>query len=208
MFELLIGKDIILRKAVLSDLNNIYENVWSNKNLFTYTFFKPSFTKEEAKLRLNKTIEYQKHNFSYFICLRDTDEAIGFCGVKKDNNSYQETGIIISDKYQNKGFGKQVLKLLLELVFVNLKGKEFIYCVDKKNIISQKLCLSYNFELFDEQIIENKVILFYTLNRASYKVNKTNHLKRKCLTGEDVDLMNDKKTLKHHNVCDNHWDGA
>lgn len=209
MFELLIGKNIILRKAVLSDLDNIYNNVWSDDNLFTYMFVQYSKTKEEAEERLIKTITYQKNNYAYFICLRDTDEVIGFCGLKKENNNqYRETGICISTKYQNLGFGKQVLKLLLDLVFINLKGQEFIYCADKRNIKSQKLCLNYSFELFDKQIIDDKEILFYRLNRLKYLNNKKKSYKTKCLTGEDVDLINEKKGIKHRNICDNHWDGA
>ena len=40
-------------------------------------------TIEEAKVRLDKTINFQKENYGYFICLKDTNEPVGFVVIKE-----------------------------------------------------------------------------------------------------------------------------
>lgn len=209
MYEVLIGKDIILRKATNKDLDSIYKNVWSDKELFEYMNYSPTISIEEAKIRLEKSIEFQKHNYAYFICLKENDSAIGFCGIKKINDiQIEETGICIAKKYQKKGYGKQVLKLLLNLSFVNLKAKEFLYFVNENNIASQKLCLSFAFNRDLNYKNDNKILL-YVLNKSDYiNKNKVKKVKFNNLTGEDIELLKEKKKIKNINVCDNHWDGA
>lgn len=208
MYELLVGKDIILRKANDNDLNNIYNNVWEDETLFKYMHYSNTKTLGEAQIRLQKSIEFQKNNYAYFICLRKNDEAIGFCGVKKINEyQVQEIGICISKRHQQCSYGKQALKLLLALTFNNLKAKEFLYYTNKDNIPSIKLCESFRFVKNVEYNANDNIIL-YTLSKTIYYKNKT-HIKKKIdLTGEDIQLLNENKNIKHNNVCDNHWDGA
>lgn len=208
MYDLLIGKDIILRKANINDLNNIYNNVWKDETIFKYMNYSSTKTLEEAKIRLDKSIEFQKNNYAYFICLRNNDEAIGFCGIKKVNETQvEEIGICISQIYQHHSYGKQTLKLLLALTFNNLKAQEFLYYVHQDNTPSIKLCLSFGFEK-NINYKANDNILLYSLTRSKYYKNKPNTHKVNNLTGEDIQLLNESKVIKHINICDNHWDGA
>lgn len=145
-------KRLILRKAKKSDLEKIYENVWSVKELTKYMLWEVSKSKEEAEERLNKTIKYQKDNYAYFICLKETDEPIGFVGIKEvSKNVYSDTGLCISLNNQNKGFGKEVLKAILNLVFNELNGEKFIYSCMRENINSRKLCESFNFTYYKSE---------------------------------------------------------
>ena len=73
MEEVFVGKTILIRKAKLSDLESAYKNIWSDDTLFQYMFYDSTKTLEEAKARLNRTIEYQKTHYAYFICLKETD---------------------------------------------------------------------------------------------------------------------------------------
>lgn len=208
MYDLLIGKDIILRKANDNDLNNIYNNVWKDETLFKHMHYSNTKTLDEAKIRLQKSIEFQKNNYAYFICLRKNDEAIGFCGVEKINEyQVQEIGICISKRHQQHSYGKQVLKLLLALTFNNLKAKEFLYYTNKDNIPSIKLCESFGFVKNEKYNAKDNIIL-YTLLKTNYSIKRTNLKKINNLTGEDIHLLNENKNIKHNNVCDSHWDGA
>ena len=163
---------LILRKSKLSDLDNIYNNVWSDTSIADNMLWKVTKTKEEAINRLNRTINYQKDHYSYFICLKDTDEAIGFIGVFEcDKHIYEDTGICIATKYQNHGYGKEVLKALINLVFNILDGKTFLYSCFRENIVSKKLCTSLGFIYKESKTTirkhDNKefIVDYYVLNK-------------------------------------------
>ena len=66
--KMLYTKHLILRKAQKSDLYDIFNNIWSDKNIYENMFFEPTTNIEEAKKRLNRTIEYQNNNYAYFVC--------------------------------------------------------------------------------------------------------------------------------------------
>ena len=138
---------IILRKARLEDLDSMWNNIWQDKELAKFMLWKPVENIEEAKIRLQKTIEYQKSNLAFYICLEETDEVIGFLGaVDTGDCIFEDTGICIASKYQGKGFGKQAMQLLLKMIFEELGGKEFIYSCFEENKKSQRLCESLGFE--------------------------------------------------------------
>ena len=163
---------LILRKAKLSDLNNIYNNVWSDSSIADNMLWKVTENKEKAEDRLNKTINYQRDHYAYFICLKDTDEVIGFVGIfEKEKNIYEDTGLCISKKYQSNGYGKEVLKVIIDLVFNKLTGKKFLYSCFSTNIKSRKLCTSLGFKFgYSENTIrkyDNKgfIVDYYYLDR-------------------------------------------
>lgn len=77
---------------------------------------------------------------------KETDEAIGFAGIKKVSNSdYAESGLCIARKCQGKGYGKELLLLLLSIVFDELHGDKFIYAAMEGNTVSINLCRSCGF---------------------------------------------------------------
>lgn len=173
---------LLLRKAKMGDLEKIFKNVWSVKKLTKYMLWEVSKTKEEAKERLNNTIKYQKNNYAYFICLKETDEPIGFVGIKEvSKNVYADTGLCISLNNQNKGLGKEVLKALLDFVFYNLNGEKFIYSCMRENVNSKKLCESFNFIYYKS---EHKIRDYdrmeyiddnYYLLKEDYNLKKENY---------------------------------
>jgi hypothetical protein len=55
-------KKIILRKARAEDLDSMWNNIWRDKE---FMLWKPVENIEEAKIRLQKTIEYQKSNLAF-----------------------------------------------------------------------------------------------------------------------------------------------
>ena len=140
-------KNVILRKAKPTDLDSMWNNIWQDKELAKYMLWKPAENYEEAKIRLEKTIEYQKSNLAFYICLEETDEVVGFLGAMDTGNGvYEDCGLCIASKYQRNGYGKQALQILLKMIFEELGGKEFIYSCFEENIASQKLCESLGFE--------------------------------------------------------------
>ena len=169
---------LILRKAKASDLYLIWNNVWIDESIAKNMLWKVTKTKEEALKRLERTIKYQKENYAYFICLKGTDEPIGFAGIKeKETGIYEESGICIATKYQAKGYAKEVLSALLDLVFNKLDGEKFIYGCFHTNDNSRKVCLSHGFKyLNSEEIVREydqmKIIVDnYYLDKDMYFKN-------------------------------------
>ena len=149
MIEKLETENLVLRKAQLSDLDSIYKNIWSNSSLAKNMLWTPLYNLEESKTRLEKTIEFQSKNNVFFVCLKDTDEVIGFAGVVQSQETpdiYEDCGICIASKYQHKGYGKEVVRALAFLIFNELGGLKFHYSCFKENKASARLAESLGFK--------------------------------------------------------------
>lgn len=183
MFDLLIGENIILRKAKEKDYESMLNNVWGDEEVYKWMLYTPIKTIEDAKERLNRSIIFQKDHYAYFVALKDTDEAIGLCGIKEyEPNRWEECGICIGTKYQHKGYGKEILSLLLDLAFNKLNANEFRYGYYPDNIESKKLAEHFNF-IFDskEEMIrtwdqEKKIIDLCLLKKEDYIKDLLNKL--------------------------------
>lgn len=140
------AKHIYLKKASMDDTAAMYQNVWSDRDISRYMNFKPIDNLDDAKIMMEQSIEYQKHSMSFLVYDKETDEAIGFAGIKKVSESdYAESGLCIARKCQGKGYGKELLLLLLNIVFDELHGDKFIYAAMKENVVSINLCRACGF---------------------------------------------------------------
>ena len=146
MIEKLETENLVLRKALDEDLEYIWQRVWKDDALSKMMLWQPTLTYEEALSRLERTKAYQAQNDAFFVCLRDTDEPIGFAGIREHGpDEYEESGICIAQGYQNRGYGKEVLSALIDLAFNTLKGSRFLYSCFHENCSSEALCKSCGF---------------------------------------------------------------
>lgn len=149
MINIIETNRLILRKAKKEDLDFIYKNVWSKKELSKYMLWKVTTSKDEAIIRLNKTIEFQKNHYAYFITEKEKDEPIGLIGIiEVEPNIYEDCGLCISQQYQNKGYAKEVINCIKKLVFETLKGDKFIYSCFSENEPSKHVCLQQGFKYY------------------------------------------------------------
>ena len=147
MYDLLVGDNIILRKAKEDDYISMLEEVWGDPEVYRWMLYTPTFSLEDAKDRLKRSMEYQKDHFAYFVALKDTNKAIGLCAIKEYGEGlFEEAGICIGKSYQGGGFGKEILKLLLDLAFYKLNATSFRYGYFKENVKSKKLAEFFNFK--------------------------------------------------------------
>lgn len=175
MFDELIGENIILRKAKPNDYKSMLENVWSDEEVYKWMLYTPTLNIDDAILRNERSIEYQKNNYAYYIALKDNDLAIGLCAIKEyEKNKYEECGICIGRNYQGNGYGKEVLGLLLDLAFNRLNAISFRYGYFADNIKSKNLAAHFNFKyLCTEEMIrpwdqEKKIIDLCILKKEDY----------------------------------------
>ena len=146
MYETLEGEHIVLRKAKETDWQSMLKNVWGDKAVYRWMLFQPTLTEAEARDRCARSINYQKENFAWFVALKDTDEAVGMCAIREEEpGCFEECGICVGTKCQGKGYGKEIVALLLDLGFRELGAKTFRYGYFHDNIRSKKVADAFGF---------------------------------------------------------------
>ena len=176
MYELLEGKNIVLRKAKSSDYKSMLKHVWSDESVYKWMLFQPTFTEKDAIDRCERSINFQKDHYAYFIALKETDEAIGLCAIDESEPFvFKECGICIGTVFQGKGYGKEIVSLLLDLAFNKLKGDKFVYGYYQDNVKSKRLAESFGFKYFEtEKIVRQwdnteKTIDYCCLTKEEWK---------------------------------------
>lgn len=136
-------RDLFLKKATMDDVDDMHTNIWSKEETTKYMLWQPTRNIEEAKIRMLKTIEYQKNNLAYLIYKKETGKAIGFAGMNKIGDKvYKDSGIAIGPEFVGCGYGKQILLSLVEYCFKDLKAIKIICSCRRENIVSKKMLLS------------------------------------------------------------------
>ena len=146
MYDILEGEHIRLRKAKETDWQSMLANVWGDEAVYRWMLFQPTLTEADAVDRCQRSIRYQKENLAWFVALKDTDEAVGLCAIREDEpGHYEECGICIGTKHQGKGYGKEIVALLLDLAFRELGAETLRYGYFHDNIRSKKVADAFGF---------------------------------------------------------------
>ena len=144
--------NIILDKAKFSDWKEMYYNVWSQPKSAEYMAWRITANEEDAKIRMTKTIEYQKEHDTYLVYEKSSGKAIGFAGVEKIGPYvYQEAGICLGPDYVNKGLGKQIVQGLIQYCRKEYNAVEFIYSTREENKASNMLAISCGFTIISSE---------------------------------------------------------
>lgn len=144
---------LILDKAVFEDWRGIYQNVWSRPESARYMLWKVTESESEARIRIQKTIEFQKYHDTYLVYEKKSGEPIGFAGVEKlSDHVYQEAGICLGPEYVGRGFGKQILSGLIEYCRKTFDAEEFYYSTREENKASVGLARSLGFERISSEV--------------------------------------------------------
>lgn len=138
-------KDLILGKAKYEDWKPMYCNVWSRPETAEHMKWKVTAGEDAARERIERTIIWQETHDSWLVYEKSSGQAVGFAGVKEVRpHVYEETGIALGPEYVGKGYGKQVLQLLLEYC-ISSGGEAFYYSTRAANLPSKALALSCGF---------------------------------------------------------------
>ena len=141
-------ESLILDKAKFSDWADMYRNVRSRPESAKYMDWNITTSEEAAKIRITKTIAFQKEHDTYLVYEKSSGKAIGFAGVEKtEPYIYQEAGICLGPDYVGKGFGRQILQGLIRYCRERFGAKEFVYSARDENTASNRLAESFGFSL-------------------------------------------------------------
>ena len=140
------GDHIVLRKAKEDDHRSMLKHVWGDENVYRWMLFQPTLTEAEAVERCRRSIQYQKDHLAWFVALKDTDEAVGLCAIRENEpGHYEESGICIGTDFQGKGYGKEIVSLLLDLIFQKLGAEDCRYGYFQDNVKSKKVAEHFGF---------------------------------------------------------------
>ena len=139
-------KDLLLGKAKPEDWESMYRNVWSRPAVARFMQWRITTSAADAQARMERTIAWQKNHDTYLVYEKSSGQAIGFAGVEEiAPHIYQDAGIALGPEYVGKGYGKQILRLLLEYCASTMGGEEFYYSTQAVNQASRALALSCGF---------------------------------------------------------------
>lgn len=86
-------KDLILAKAKIKDLENIYNNYWNQEETSKFMLWTPCQNLDEAKERLEKIIEFQKTKpLAFFVYEKKSMQAIGMAAMMEISPNVYEDG--------------------------------------------------------------------------------------------------------------------
>ena len=135
-------KNLILKKAVFGDWEQLYRNITSRPESAKYMLWKIDDSEEESKDRMLRTLDFQsKEKYALTVYLKTESglEAIGWASMREVNpDVYEDMGIAIGPDFVGKGYGKQILNALCDEAR-NQGAKEFHCSCREKNLASRGL---------------------------------------------------------------------
>lgn len=135
-------KNLMLKKATESDLDDIYNNLWRHKESTRYMLWTVTDSIEKAKERLGKSVIFQnEHKYAFFVYEKSSGKAIGFAGMKEiERGVYEDTGIAVGPEFVGKGYGTEILTAFMDEAR-KCGAHKFVASCRKKNIASHKLMM-------------------------------------------------------------------
>lgn len=158
---------LYLRELKQEDLDRLHA-IFSDEE--TMRFYPAPFTREQTGQWIKKNQErYRKDGFGLWgVCLKETDELIGDCGLVRqtvDGRTEIEIGYHIHKKYWSRGFATEAAKACKAYGFHQLHFNKLICLIDPKNIPSIRVAEKIGFT-------KEKEVFIFGKNHAVYSGDK------------------------------------
>ena len=156
---------LILREFELHDAKEMWE-LNNDPDVIKYTGDPPFKSIKEAKLFLKNYSDYQRNGFGrWAILLKGTNEFIGWCGLKLNEDTHVDIGFRLLKKYWNNGYATESAKACLQYGFENLEITEIIGRASILNKPSIKVLEKIQMSFWKKEIINDLGNTIY------YKIN-------------------------------------
>ncbi|MGD9899487.1 MAG: GNAT family N-acetyltransferase [Calditrichaceae bacterium] len=160
---------LFLRELRSSDAEKMYD-LNSDPDVVKFTGDIPFTSIESARAFLEKYDEYKKQGYGrWAVITKDSNEFIGWCGLKYNEEKYTDIGFRFFRKEWNKGYATEAAKATLEYGFSVLKLNEIIgrASTDNKPSIRVLEKLKMSFWKLDKcDGIENSS--YFRISKAQY----------------------------------------
>ncbi|MBQ2864512.1 MAG: GNAT family N-acetyltransferase [Clostridia bacterium] len=150
--DLLETQNLILKKASIMFAESAHKNIFVFEECAKHMLWRVSKTLEETTSKIDKWCDLFKDGLAYFIFEKDGNplNVCGFIFALKTNNEISDIGLCFGKDYFGKGYGKQVMQLLITQL--QNKGITRIeYSCFSNNIGSNKLAKSLGFRYYKTQ---------------------------------------------------------
>lgn len=137
---ILYTKRLYLRECNSMDASLAYE-LNLDPEVIRYTGDPPFSSVNEAREFLENYDAFEKHGMGrWYAFIRDTDEFIGWCGLKYSPEMDEvDIGYRLLKQHWNKGYSTEAAKACLDYGFQKLGLKEIVARADKRNPASIKV---------------------------------------------------------------------
>ena len=136
---------LILRKAVFSDWEQMYRNIWCHEETARYMLWAVTESEAAAKERMERTIAFQQSHHAWLVVEKESGKAIGFAGLREESGVCEDTGIAVGPRYVGKGYGTEILNELVRIAKEGLNAHGFIATCRNENEASRKMILGCGF---------------------------------------------------------------
>lgn len=138
--------DLLLRPGTAEDGPALYANLWQHADVFRFMFSRPS---PDEAAGIQRTAAYagmhREVPTEFFVCEKASGQPIGIAGVKElTPGHWTITDIAIGPAYQRRGYGKQIVRALVDLAFAS-GAQEVAYECFTQNESCKRLALRCGF---------------------------------------------------------------
>lgn len=151
MKTILYTERLHLREFDVSDAKKIYE-LNADPEVIRYTGDKAFVSVAETRAFLENYSDYKRNGYGRWIVeLKDTNEVIGWCGLKKHSDGMVDIGYRFFRKNWGKGYATESAKACIKYGFEKLGIHEIIGRSAEKNIASCKVLENIGLNYFKRE---------------------------------------------------------
>lgn len=111
-----------------------FYNLNSDWEVMKYTGDVAFNSQEEAKTFLENYSDYDRNGYGrWTVCLKENNEVVGWCGLKKHDNGMVDLGYRFFKKNWGKGYATEASKACLEYGFNELQIEEIVGRTAREN---------------------------------------------------------------------------
>lgn len=157
---------LYLREFMSSDGFHFF-HLNNDSDVIKYTGNDAFESLEEANNFIKNYPDYKKNGFGrWAVCLRSTNEFLGWCGLKYEVEKDEiDIGFRFYKKHWGNGYATESAKACIEYGFNNLKISEIVGRAYKANIASIQILKKCNLTLKKEFLYDNKPAYLYTIKK-------------------------------------------
>ncbi len=169
MIKILETSRLLLREFESHDAQKMWE-LNNDYDVIKYTGDFSFTSVDQAKLFLENYTDYHRNGYGrWVVILKNTNEFIGWCGLKLNKDSTIDIGFRFFKKCWNKGYATESATACLQYGFNHLKLAEIIGRASIHNNSSIKVLEKIHMKYWKTEIFSNLGnSVFYKLNNNDY----------------------------------------
>ena len=155
---------LYLREFIASDGFHFY-HLNNDEDVIKYTGNKAFKSLEEAMIFIKNYSDYKRNGYGrWAVCLKDTNEFIGWCGFKFEEVKAEiDLGYRFYKKYWGKGFATESAKACVNYGFSKLDMNEIVGRATIENKTSIEVLKKCNFKFEKQFVYLNQPSVLYTI---------------------------------------------